>query len=150
MHVIRVLWLSPNWLPSFVCPFLTFDAASYAGPISLGQTSCGGCSLMSSSLVKPMFSGLKVLNVTGGKCRPWPMLPGGLTVPVSWGCRQLFCIWGDPRFLALDFQRPFVNVWNILVSDVSKGPRPSVRGTEEDERVIFARCPFSPCPHACF
>lgn len=70
---------------------------------------------MSSLLVKAVFSGLKVLNVTGGKCGPWPRLPGGLTVPVSWGCRQLFGIWGDPQFLALDFQRPFGNLRQILV-----------------------------------
>lgn len=69
--LIQVLWLSPNWLPLFVSPFLAFDVAKYCGQISLGQTSWDGCSLMSSLLVKSIFSGLKVLNVTDGKYSLW-------------------------------------------------------------------------------
>lgn len=68
MHVIQVLWFSPIWLPSFVSPFLTFDAASYAGQISLGQTSWGGC-----SLIELIAGKIDVFWAEGVKCDRWEM-----------------------------------------------------------------------------
>lgn len=69
------------------------------------------------------------------------MQPVGLTVPVSCSASGV-----DPRFIALDFQLPFANLWNVLVSNglywlVSKVPKPSGQDTEEDKRVIFAHSP---------
>lgn len=98
---------------SFVYPFLAFNVAKLAGRISLGQTSWGEHNVMSPLLVKSIFSGLRVLNVTDGKCSLWWERQGAHRPDCP--C-QLFCVWDEPhQFIALEFRLPFVNLWDILV-----------------------------------